>query len=245
VDPLDRLADVCARNQVWLHVDAAYGGPAILTREYAQELSALSRADSIALDPHKWLYVPVEAGLVLLRNGANLRAAFSLVPAYLQTDGKTEGVAGLPWFSEYGFQQTRGFRALKIWMSLHYHGLSGYRASIEHDIALARRLATSLKSSGRFEVFEPQRLSIVCFRYVPVELRQDQEKLHDLNRAVLEAVQLGGKVFLSSTVIDGKFWLRACIVNPRAGDEDIDLLPEVIEKAARSTELRGNKFPDS
>jgi aromatic-L-amino-acid decarboxylase len=114
IDPLRELAAVCARNQVWLHVDAAYGGPAILTREYAEQLSAISLADSIALDPHKWLYVPVEAGLVLVRNGANLRQAFSLVPAYLQTDGKTEGVGGLPWFSEYGFQQTRGFRALKL-----------------------------------------------------------------------------------------------------------------------------------
>jgi len=235
IDPLREIAEVCARNQVWLHVDAAYGGPAILTREYAQELSAISVADSIALDPHKWLYVPVEAGLVLVRNSANLRKAFSLVPAYLQTDGKTEGVGGLPWFSEYGFQQTRGFRALKVWMSLEYHGLCGYRAAIEHDISLARGLINSLKSDARFEVFEPQSLSIVCFRYAPAELRrQGENKVDDCNRAVLEKLQLGGKVFLSSTVIGDKFWLRACIVNPRASEEDIDLVPKVVAEAATS-----------
>jgi aromatic-L-amino-acid/L-tryptophan decarboxylase len=235
IDPLRELAAVCARNQVWLHVDAAYGGPAILTREYAEQLSAISLADSIALDPHKWLYVPVEAGLVLVRNGANLRQAFSLVPAYLQTDGKTEGVGGLPWFSEYGFQQTRGFRALKVWMSLLYHGLSGYRAAIEHDISLARRLTTSLNGDARFEVFEPQSLSIVCFRYAPRELRrQGEHKVDDFNRAALEKLQLGGKLFLSSTVIRGQFWLRACIVNPRASEEDIDQIPELVAEAATS-----------
>ena len=230
---MDKLADVCERHSFWLHVDAAYGGPAILTRQYARELSSISRADSIAMDPHKWLYVPVEAGLVLVREGMNLRSTFSLVPPYLQTDGKTDGVGGLPWFSEYGFQQTRGFRALKVWMALQYHGLSGYRVAIERDIALARRLATSLKTSGRFKVFEPQGLSIVCFRYELADGHQSAERLDELNKALLQRIQLGGKAFLSGTVINDKFWLRACIVNPRTLNEDIDLLPEVIEETAR------------
>ena len=233
IDPLDKIADVCARNQVWLHVDGAYGAPAILTRQYSKELSAISRADSIAMDPHKWLYVPVEAGLVLVREGTNLRKAFSLVPPYLQTDGRTEGVGGLPWISEYGFQQTRGFRALKVWMALQYHGLSGYRASIEHDIALAQRLASSLKRHPQFEVFEPQGLSIVCFRYAPKGFEQAKQ-LNDFNKEVLEKVQLGGRAFLSSTVIEDKFWLRACMVNPRAQEEDIDLLPRLVEDVADS-----------
>jgi hypothetical protein len=142
IDPLDEIADVCAQHKVWLHVDGAYGAPAILTGRYAKQLSALARADSIALDPHKWLYVPVEAGVVLVRDARHMRATFSLVPPYLQTDGKTEGVGGLPWFSEYGFQQTRGFRALKVWMALRYHGLSGYRSSIERDIRMAGLLVT-------------------------------------------------------------------------------------------------------
>jgi aromatic-L-amino-acid/L-tryptophan decarboxylase len=142
IDPLDEIADVCAKHGVWLHVDGAYGAPAILTGQYAKQLSALARADSLALDPHKWLYVPVEAGVVLVRDARHMRATFSLVPPYLQTDGKTEGVGGLPWFSEYGFQQTRSFRALKVWMALRYHGFSGYRSLIERDILLAEELAT-------------------------------------------------------------------------------------------------------
>lgn len=224
IDPLDEIANVCARHQVWLHVDGAYGAPSVLDGEYAKKLSGLSRADSLALDPHKWLYVPVEAGMVLVRDGRHMRAAFSLIPPYLQTDGKTEGIGGLPWFSEYGFQQTREFRALKVWMALRYHGLSGYRSSIARDIRLAARLAKSLGASGEFEVFEPQSLSIVCFRYAPREWKENSQAVDDLNRAVLEKVQGGGEAFLSSTVIDGRFWLRACIVNPRTTEEDLDEL---------------------
>lgn len=198
IDPLHEIADVCTRHAVWLHVDGAYGAPAILTGQYAKQLCALARADSFALDPHKWIYVPVEAGLVLVREARHMRAAFSLVPPYLQTDGKTEGVGGLPWFSEYGFQQTRGFRALKIWMALRYHGLSGYRSSIERDIWLAGRLANLLRSSEDIEILEPQSLSIVCFRYAPPKLRENAQALDALNKAILEKLQLSGQGFLSS-----------------------------------------------
>ena len=234
IDPLDEIADVCSKHKVWLHVDGAYGALAILDQQYAKQLSALSRADSIALDPHKWLYVPVEAGVVLVRDARKMRATFSLVPPYLQTDGKTEGVGGLPWFSEYGFQQTRGFRALKVWMALRYHGLSGYRSSIQRDIRLAGRLASSLRNNGDFEVFEPQSLSIVCFRYAPPKLRNNVQEIDDLNKTVLEKVQLGGQAFLSSTVLDGRFWLRACIINPRTSEEDVEKLVVDLVSGARS-----------
>jgi aromatic-L-amino-acid/L-tryptophan decarboxylase len=234
IDPLDEIADVCAKHKVWLHVDGAYGALAILDRQYAKQLSGLSRADSVALDPHKWLYVPVEAGVVLVRDARQMRATFSLVPPYLQTDGKTEGVGGLPWFSEYGFQQTRGFRALKVWMALRYHGLSGYRSSIQRDIRLAELLANSLRTSEDFEVFEPQSLSVVCFRYAPAELRDNVQKVDDLNKGVLEKVQLGGQAFLSSTVLDGRFWLRACIINPRTCEEDLEELILNLMSSVRS-----------
>ena len=237
IDPLDEIADVCATHKVWLHVDGAYGAPAILVGQYAKQLSALSRADSIALDPHKWLYVPVEAGVVLVRDACQMRATFSLVPPYLQTDGKTEGVGGLPWFSEYGFQQTRGFRALKVWMALRYHGLSGYRSSIQRDIRLAQHLANSLRTSGDFEIFEPQSLSVVCFRYAPGELRDNAQEVDDLNKAILEKVQLGGQAFLSSTLLDGRFWLRACIINPRTCEGDLEELVLNLMSSARSAKI--------
>jgi glutamate/tyrosine decarboxylase-like PLP-dependent enzyme len=233
IDPLDEIADVCARHSVWFHVDGAYGAPAILSARYANALVALARADSLALDPHKWLYVPVEAGLVLVRDADAMRAAFSLVPPYLRTDGKVEGVGGLPWFSEYGVQQTRGFRALKVWMALRYHGLDGYRRSIDRDLTLAGDLAASFRAAPDFELFEPQSLSIVCFRYVPPQASWDRDALDSLNKAVLERVQLGGRVFLSSTTVGGTFWLRACIINPRARDEDVQSVLDAVREAAR------------
>ena len=177
IDPLDEIADVCERHGVWLHVDGAYGAPAILTSEYSHELSPLARADSIALDPHKWLYIPVEAGLVLVRDASALRQTFSLVPPYLQTEGKPEGVGGLPWFSEYGFQQTRAFRALKVWMAIRFHGLTGYREAIEKDLTLARHLASLMRSDRDFELFEPQSLSIVCFRFSPQSWNGEDKRL--------------------------------------------------------------------
>ncbi|MPZ20761.1 MAG: aminotransferase class V-fold PLP-dependent enzyme [Luteitalea sp.] len=231
IDPLDEIADVCERHGVWLHVDGAYGAPAILSSRHGRELSALARADSVALDPHKWLCVPVEAGLVLVRDGEMMRAAFSLVPPYLRTDGSPTGVGGLPWFSEYGFQQTRGFRALKVWMALRYHGVEGYRRAINGNIALAEQLAAAMREEPELEVREPQSLSVVCFRYVPRGLRkeQDADALDNLNKTLLERLQLGGQVFLSSTVMRSTFWLRACIIHPRTSEADIRSLVEIVK----------------
>jgi aromatic-L-amino-acid decarboxylase len=229
IDPLADIADVCERYGLWFHVDGAYGAPAILTDQYRPQLEALSRADSVALDPHKWLYIPVEAGLVMVRDGAAMRDTFSLVPPYLRTDGSPTGVGGPPWFSEYGFQQTRGFRALKVWMALKHHGIDGYKQSIERDISLAQRLAALIEGADDMEMLAPQSLSIVCFRYAPPALRGDNERLNTLNKALLERIQLGGQAFVSSTVLAGdRFALRACIVNPRAGVEDMDFLVELV-----------------
>lgn len=227
IDPLAEIAGVCQRHNLWLHVDGAYGAPAILTRRYHDELAALALADSVALDPHKWLYVPVEAGLALVRDGQAMRDAFSLVPPYLRTDGDPNGVGGLPWFSEYGIQQTRGFRALKVWMALKYHGTEGYAAAIERDCALAEHVAARVDASPDLERVAAN-LSIICFRYVPPALTGDDARLDALNRALLDEVQLGGRAFLSSTTLDGRFVLRACIVNPRTTREDVDALIDLV-----------------
>jgi glutamate/tyrosine decarboxylase-like PLP-dependent enzyme len=234
IDPLAEIADVCARYGVWLHVDGAYGAPAVLSGEHRPLLAAMARADSLAVDPHKWLYVPVECGLVLVKDAKGMRDAFSLVPPYLRTEGGTSGVSAGPWLSEYGFQQTRGFRALKLWMALKRRGVAGYGKAIAHDIAMARHLASLLRASdGELEVWEPQGLSIVCFRCVPAALRSDEPGLDTLNRSVVERVQLGGKAFLSSTVLGGRFYLRACVVNPRATESDLEALVATVREAAR------------
>jgi aromatic-L-amino-acid/L-tryptophan decarboxylase len=230
IDPLHQIHEVCRSHEVWLHVDAAYGGPAILTERYRPELAAMSLADSLALDPHKWLYVPIEAGLALVRDGAVLREAFSLVPPYLRSEGSPTGVYGLTWLSEYGFQQTRGFRALKVWMAIKHHGLDGYAKMISRDIGLVERFAEAIRQSADLELMAPPSLSIVCFRFAPRHLRHDDEKLNALNKALLERLRLGGQAFLSSTILRGRFVLRACIVNPRSTEEDIDLTVRLIEQ---------------
>jgi glutamate/tyrosine decarboxylase-like PLP-dependent enzyme len=159
-----------------------------------------------------------------------MRDAFSLVPPYIRTDGNSSGVLGLPWFSEYGFQQTRGFRALKVWMAMKFYGRDGYKASIERDLALADRLADKVRRSGNLQLATEPSLSIVCFRFAPMPLRNDEAKLNQLNQRLLEAVQLTGSAFLSSTTINGAFCLRACVINHRSTEQDIDFLVDHVEQ---------------
>jgi glutamate/tyrosine decarboxylase-like PLP-dependent enzyme len=234
IDPLEAIADVCREHDVWLHVDGAYGAPAILSDRYESALAGIALADSVALDPHKWLSVPVEAGLVLIRHSEAQRAAFSLVPPYLRTDGSQTGVGGPPWFSEYGFQQTRGFRALKVWMSLLHYGLEGYRAAINRTLDLAASLTEMLRQAEDFEVCEPQNLGIVCFRFRPRTNGSGGEPdLDRVNRVALERMQLAGEAFVSSTSLNGLFWLRACVLNPRTTIDDLHALLGAVRAAAR------------
>ncbi len=218
IDPLAEIADVCARHGVWLHVDGAYGGPAVLLLErYRESLAGLARVDSLAVDPHKWLYVPVDAGLVLIRDGAVARDTFSLVPPYLRTDGDEDGPGGPPWFSEFGLEQTRPFRALKVWMQLRHLGRSRYRELIERDVEVAEQMRAAVAQAPDLELLASG-MSIVCFRHRPVGLPEDQLDAH--NRGLLEQVQLGGRSFLAGTIVDSVFALRACIVNPLLSTAD-------------------------
>jgi len=209
IDPLAELADLCATERLWLHVDGAYGAIAAAVPTRRARYSGLEHADSVALDPHKWLSVPVECGCVLVRDGQLLRDAFSLVPPYLRTE-PDRGFGGLPWFSEYGVQQTRGFRALKLWMTLQHLGRDGVRGLVGRHIALAQHLAGLVDAAPDLERLAPVELSIVCFRYAPAHLRADDEDLNALNKRVMEEVQASGAAFLTQTTLRGRFALRAC-----------------------------------
>jgi glutamate/tyrosine decarboxylase-like PLP-dependent enzyme len=233
IDPLDEIVEVCRRYDLWLHVDGAYGAPAILTRRYRAALAPLALADSVALDPHKWLYVPVDAGLALVRDAQAMRDTFSLVPPYLRTDGDPSGVGGLPWLSEFGFEQTRAFRALKVWMTLKHHGVAGYAEAVERDCALADYLAKQVSAARDLELIATG-LSVVCFRYVPAGLAGQTTALNALNERIVREIQLGGAAFLTSTTLDGRFVLRACIINPRTRQEDVEALVAIV----RSTGAR-------
>ncbi|WP_238017011.1 pyridoxal-dependent decarboxylase [Dactylosporangium sp. AC04546] len=218
IDDLAAIADVCAAHGVWLHVDASYGGPAVLLLDrFADARAGLARADSVSLDPHKWLYAPVDAGLVLLRDPSLARDAFSLVPPYLRAEGD-------PWFSEYGFEQTRPFRALKVWALLKHLGVAGYRALIEHDLAVAAHLAAAVARDSNLELLA-HGLSVVCFRVAGSD---------ELNRQVLAAVQASGRAYLAGTTVDGAFALRACVVNPATTTADADALLSAVRAALPS-----------
>ena len=228
IDPLDAIADLCVEEGLWFHVDGAYGGVGVLAEQTAGLYSGMERADSLAIDPHKWLYIPVECGCAFVRDAQAMRDTFSLVPPYLRDD------AGLPWFSEFGVQQTRGFRALKLWLALQQIGAQGYRELIGRDIALARALQARIGQREDFELLAAGPLSVTCFRYAPPGARD----LDALNRRLLDLVQREGQVFLTSTQLDGRLALRACIVNFRTSEADLDFLLDTLANAGQNVELR-------
>jgi aromatic-L-amino-acid decarboxylase len=227
IDPLTELADLCAAEKLWLHVDGAYGGVAAAVASHRARFAGLERADSLALDPHKWLSIPVECGALLVRDGQLLREAFSLVPTYLRTE-PDRGFGGLPWFSEYGVQQTRGFRALKLWMTLHHLGRDGVRNLVGRHITLAEQLAGLVDAAPDLERLAPVELSIVCFRYAPDHLRRDEAALNALNKRVMEEVQASGVTFLTQTMLVGRFALRACILHYATTKADVTALVDVV-----------------
>jgi aromatic-L-amino-acid/L-tryptophan decarboxylase len=235
IDPLDALADLCAAERLWLHVDGAYGALGAALPSLHARYAGLERADSIALDPHKWLSVPVECGAVLVGDGRLLRDSFSLVPDYLRTEAD-RGFGGLPWYSEYGIQQTRGFRALKLWMVLQHLGRDGVRDLIGRHLALARHLAALIDAAPDLERLAEVELSIVCFRYAPARLRGDERALDLLNKRVMEEVQASGAAFLTQTTLGRRFALRACVLHYATADSDVAALVDAVrETGARLT----------
>lgn len=226
IDPFAAIADACAAEGLWFHVDGAYGAPGALDERLAASFSGMERADSLALDPHKWLSVPVECGCILIRDSAMMRDTFSLVPAYLRTE-ENRGIGGLPWFAEYGFQQTRGFRALKVWMTIAASGREGFTATIRRHNDLARELAAMVRESPDLELFAEPSLSIVLFR-----VRTEAERSDDVNTRVMEGVQSSGRAFLTQAVIDGTFWLRANVLHFGTTGEDLAALLDAVRDVA-------------
>jgi glutamate/tyrosine decarboxylase-like PLP-dependent enzyme len=230
IDPLAALADVCSAERLWLHVDGAYGAVGAALPSHRARYAGLERADSVALDPHKWLSVPVECGAILVRDGRLLRETFSLVPDYLRTE-PDRGFGGLPWYSEYGIQQTRGFRALKLWMTLQHLGRDGVRDLVARHLALARYLAGLVDAAPDLERLAEVELSIVCFRYAPRHLRGDDRALDALNKRVMEEVQASGAAFLTQTTLRDRFALRACVLHYATTESDLAALVDAVRAA--------------
>jgi glutamate/tyrosine decarboxylase-like PLP-dependent enzyme len=244
IDPLPALADVCREEGLWFHVDGAYGAAAAALPDAPADLKGLREADSIAFDPHKWLYAPLEAGCALVRDPGDLVRTFSHHPTYYPDPTEEPPIN----YYEYGLQNSRGFRALKVWLGLRQAGRAGYVQMINDDISLARELFARIKATPELEAFTNE-LSITTFRYVPPDLRpvaaQVIEYLNQLNRALLARIQESGEAYLSNAVVDGAFLLRTCIVNFRTTEADIAALPELVVRlgAAVDAELRPGQRP--
>jgi glutamate/tyrosine decarboxylase-like PLP-dependent enzyme len=228
IDPLADIADVCAEHGLWFHVDGAYGGTAALVDELRPMFAGIERADSIAFDPHKWLYTPHSGGVVLVRDMQRLADAFSVQPTYIWEDPEYTR-RGMDYV-QFGPQFSRGNYVLKVWVSLLAHGWDAYARRIRHDIELAAYLHACAEARPDFETIAPHGLSIACLRYVPPDLPVfdgREEYLNRLNERLMLDVQLHGRVFPSNAIIGGKFGLRACIVNFRTEAADMDALLDV------------------
>ena len=230
VDPLPALADYCEREALWLHVDAAYGGFAVLTPIGRELLAGLERADSIAMDAHKWLFQPFEAGCLMVKDVTRLEAAFEVQPEYLQD---TQWGPEHPNFSDRGLQLTRQFRALKVWMSIQTFGLAAFRRAVEKGITLAERAEEYVRDSDFLEIANPASLGVVCFRYNPRDSGYSAERLEALNEQVQARVIETGTAMMSSTRLRGRYSLRFCILNHRTTWQDVVGTLQAIERFGR------------
>ncbi len=237
VDPLPELAAICRERGLWFHVDGAYGAVAAALPGASADLRGLSQADSVAVDPHKWLYAALEAGCVLVREPKLLRETFSYRPPYYHLTAHSDGEV-INYF-EYGMQNSRGFRALKVWLALRQAGRDGYVRMISDDIQLAQALYQAAAGHPELEAFTLG-LSITTFRYVPRDLRSGSdakvEYLNRLNAELLTRLQQSGEAFVTNAVIKGRFVLRACIVNFRTSLDDVKALPGIVARLGQEVD---------
>ncbi len=233
IDPLPEIAAVCREHYVWFHVDGAYGGFAAALPNAPADLHGLAAADSVAVDPHKWLYAPLEAGCALVRDPERLRAAFAYHPPYYHFDERATN------FVDCGLQNSRGFRALKVWLALRQVGAGGYRSMISEYIELSEAMASAVSDRPELQLVT-QSLSITTFRYVPADLRASlggdaiERHLDTLNRTLLDRLQRGGEAFVSNAVVDQRYVLRACIVNFRTTRADVERVVDIVVRLGRA-----------
>jgi aromatic-L-amino-acid/L-tryptophan decarboxylase len=230
IDPLRGLAQIAKSCGAWIHVDGAFGALAAIARPAL--FDGLAFADSISLDPHKWLYQPLDCGCLLYRDRTAARKTFSFTGDYAKSllEDPIESFA----FFEETLELSRRFRALKLWLSLRYHGLSAFRAQIENDLEMASRLARRIVATPGLEMMAPVPLSAVCFRFVPGSRSLSGSELDAVNLKILNRVQRGGRVFISNATIHGRFALRACVVNHRTTPADVEAVVDEVVKVGNA-----------
>jgi glutamate/tyrosine decarboxylase-like PLP-dependent enzyme len=232
IDPLDELADLCQGEDLWFHVDGAYGAMASVSPKLKRLFTGLERADSVAADPHKWLYVPYEAGATLVREPGRMAEAFRRSAPYLVHDLDSP-VLGPVLFNERGPELSRGFKALKVWVGLKHHGRKGYAAAVEHDVAMARYLAEAVVGREDFELLAEPVLSIVGFRYHPPGGTLAEADLDRVNRRIVNRLVGSGAFFLAPTILKERTAMRVAIVNFRTREDDLSTLLDEAARAGR------------
>jgi aromatic-L-amino-acid decarboxylase len=233
VDPLVEVRQIADRFQLWMHADGSYGAFAVLAKSARKLFAGIQRADSIALDPHKWLYLPVDVGCVIYRAPEIARGAFAHEAEYTRIIGQEADEAFAFW--DYGPELSRRFRALKVWMLLKGVGLDSLGEAIESNLVCARHLESMVRASDDFEMAAPVELSIFCFRHVPVELRNESSQTIDaFNERLLVALQRDGSSYLSNATLGGRFALRGCVLNYRTTLRDMEILLDDLRRVAKS-----------
>ena len=233
VDPLTEIREVANRFKLWMHVDGSYGAFAVLAKSVRELFTGIELADSIALDPHKWLYLPVDVGCVIYRAPEIARAAFAHQAEYTRIIGEKADEAFAFW--DYGPELSRRFRALKVWMLLKAVGLDSLSEAIESNLACARYFESMVRGSDDFEMIAPVELSIFCFRHVPMQLRSESPQAIDaFNERLLIALQRDGSSYLSNATLGGRFALRGCVLNYRTTLRDMEILLDDLRRLARS-----------
>jgi aromatic-L-amino-acid/L-tryptophan decarboxylase len=233
VDPLPEIREIANRFHLWMHVDGSYGAFAVLAQSARELFAGMEQADSIALDPHKWLYLPVDVGCVIYRNPETARAAFAHEAEYTRMFGEEADEAFVCW--DYGPELSRRFRALKVWMLLKGVGLDRLSDAIESNLGCARYLESMVRASDDFEMVAPVELSIFCFRHVPAQLRNQSPKQIDaFNERLLVGLQRDGSSYLSNTTLGGRFALRGCVLNYRTTLHDMEILLDDLRRVAKS-----------
>lgn len=231
VDPLSELSAICKAENIWFHVDAAYGGAAILAKNGNQLLKGIEKADSITVDPHKWFFQPYEIGCLLVRNHKWLSNTFTEKPEYLRD---IEGNPSEINFFDHGIELTRRFRALKFYMSIKTFGLKSFRKAIDYNIFLAEATETYLRKSNIWEIVSPANLAIINFRYNPMNERYSEKELDALNQKIANRITNSGQALLVTTVLNKQVVLRMCLINPRTTLTDVKATIKLCEQLALS-----------
>lgn len=217
IDPLKSIADFCRKENLWLHIDGAYGAPVILTQEGREKLDGINLADSLSIDPHKWLFQSLGIGCVIVRNNQYLKETFQILPEYLKD---AESINDEVNFADCGIELTRSFRALKLWMTLKVFGLENIKVAISKGIILAEHAECELRNLKNWQIITPAQMGVITFRYIPKNIKDDNE-IDQINRQIAVEIVESGFAMIATTVLKGKTVLRLCIINPRTSKDDI------------------------